>query len=135
MHEIEDNTPPNVELGHESRDISTRVVVVFAISLVVGAVLVHAAIWLVYLFLGSQADRADAARDYPLAATGAAAQPPAPRLQTQPREELKAMRAVEDERLHGYGWVNPSAGVAFIPIEEAMRLVVERGLPARAESR
>ena len=135
MHEIEDNSPPNGELGHESRDISTRVVVVFAISLVVGAVLVHAAIWLVYLFLGSQADRADAARDYPLAATGAAARPPAPRLQTQPREELKAMRAVEDERLHGYGWVNPSAGVAFIPIEEAMRLVVERGLPARAESR
>ncbi len=133
MHEIEDNTPPNVDLGHETRDISTRVVVIFAISLVVGAVLVHAAIWLVYLFLGSQADRADTARDYPMAATGAPAQPPAPRLQTQPREELKAMRAVEDQRLSGYGWVNPSAGVAFIPIELAMQLTLERGLPARAE--
>ena len=135
MHEIDDNTPPNVELGHETRDISTRVVVIFAVSLVVGAVLVHAAIWLVYLFLGSQADRADAAREFPMAATGAPAQPPAPRLQTQPREELKAMRAAEDQRLTGYGWVNPSAGVVFIPIAQAMRQTVERGLPVRSESR
>ncbi len=132
MHEIEDNTPPNVELGHETRDISTRVVVAFAVSLVVGAVLVHVAVWLVYLFLGGQADRAYAAREYPLAPVGAPAQPPAPRLQTQPREELKALRAAEEQKLSGYGWVNPSGGVVRIPIDQAMKETLERGLPARA---
>jgi hypothetical protein len=134
MHEIEDNTPPDVKLGHEMRDISTRVVVIFGISLVVGAALVFVAIWLVYLFLGAQADRVYATREYPLAPVGAPAQPPAPRLQTQPREELKALRAAEDQRLSGYGWVNPSAGVAYIPIERAMQLTLEQGLPVRGDA-
>jgi hypothetical protein len=134
MHEIEDNTPPDVALGHETRDFSTRVVVIFGISLVVGAVLVFVAIWLVYLFLGAQADRVYATREYPLAPVGARPQPPAPRLQAKPREELQALRAAEDRRLSGYGWVNPSAGVAYIPIERAMQLTLERGLPARADA-
>lgn len=134
MHDIDDDTPPDVALGHETRDVSTRVVVVFAISLVVGAVLVHVAIWLVYLYFGAQADRAYAVRQFPLAAVGAPPQPPAPRLQTQPREELKAMRAAEAQRLNGYGWVNPAAGVAHIPIDRAMQLTLQQGLPARPDA-
>jgi hypothetical protein len=133
MHEIEDNTPPNVALGHETRDFSTRVVVNFGIALVVGAVLVHGAIWLVYLYFGGLADRAYP-REYPLAHVGAPVQPPAPRLQTQPREELKAMRAAEDARLSTYGWVSPSGGIVHIPIEQAMQLTLEQGLPARADA-
>lgn len=135
MHEVEDKTPPDVALGHEARDISTRVVLSFGVSLVVGAVIVHVAIWLVYLFLGAQADRADATRQYPLAPVGAPAQPAAPRLQTRPREELKAMRAAEDQRLSGYGWVNAGAGIAHIPIDRAIQLTLEHGLPARADTR
>jgi hypothetical protein len=133
MHETEDDTPPNVELGHETRDFSTRVVVNFAVALVVGAAVVHVAIWLAYLYFGKLADRAYP-REYPMAHVGAPAQPPAPRLQTRPREELKALRAAEDARLSGYGWVNPSAGVAYIPIERAMQLTLEQGLPARADA-
>jgi hypothetical protein len=33
--------------------------------------------------------------------------------------------------LNGYGWVDRDAGVVHIPIDEAMRLMVERGVPAR----
>lgn len=134
MHEVEDNTPPDVALGHETRDVSTRVVVAFAVSLVVGAILVHVAIWLVYLYFGGQANRVYAAREYPLAEVGAPRQPPAPRLQTQPREELKRMRDTENKRLQGYAWVNPSAGLVSIPIEQAMKLTLEQGLPARADA-
>jgi hypothetical protein len=134
MHEIQDNTPPNVELGHETRDVSTRVVVIFGVSLVVGAVAVYVGIWLVYLFLGSQADRVYAAREYPLAEVGAPRQPPAPRLQTRPREELTDLRADEDRRLSGYGWVNPSAGTVYIPIDQAMKQTLEQGLPTRADA-
>jgi hypothetical protein len=132
MHEIDDNTPPDVALGHEARDISTRIVVIFAVSLVAGAVVVFAAIALLYFLLGAQADRVYAEREYPLAPVGAPAQPPAPRLQARPREELQALRAAEDRQLTTYGWVNPSAGIARIPIERAMQLTIEQGLPARA---
>jgi hypothetical protein len=58
--------------------------------------------------------------------------PPAPRLQAQPGVDLAAYRAREQQRLHSYRWVDRSTGVVSIPIERAMELVVQRGLPARA---
>jgi hypothetical protein len=131
MHEIEDTTPPNVELGHEVRDISTRVVLNFAVALVVGAVVVYVAIWLVFVYFGRVADRAYP-REYPLAQVGAPAQPPAPRLQTQPREDLKQLRAEEAQVLSTYGWVDANGGIVHIPIGQAMRMTLEQGLPARA---
>jgi hypothetical protein len=42
---------------------------------------------------------------------------------------MKALRAAEDEVLTSYGWVSKEAGIARIPIEHAMQLVLERGLP------
>ena len=33
--------------------------------------------------------------------------------------------------LNGYSWVDRNAGVVRIPIDEAMKLTVQRGLPAR----
>ena len=48
---------------------------------------------------------------------------------------MRELRAKQQALLKGYGWVNRDAGVARIPIEEAMRIVVERGLPAREEAK
>jgi hypothetical protein len=41
------------------------------------------------------------------------------------------MRADEDERLNNYGWVDEDAGIVRIPISEAMKLTLQRGLPTR----
>jgi hypothetical protein len=41
------------------------------------------------------------------------------------------MRAMEDLQLHSYRWVDIEAGIASIPIERAMELIVKRGLPVR----
>jgi hypothetical protein len=57
--------------------------------------------------------------------------PPAPRLQTAPERELRQMRDEEDELLRSYGWVDREAGRVRIPIDRAMDLLAERGLPAR----
>jgi hypothetical protein len=100
-------------------------------SLVVGAVIVYVAIGLLYSHFWSLADRAYP-REYPMAHVGTPAQPPAPRLQVQPREELEQMRAQEDAILGSYGWVDANGGVVHIPIEQAMKLTLEQGLPARA---
>jgi hypothetical protein len=61
----------------------------------------------------------------------ARALPPQPRLQPQPRLDLRQLHRREDEKLNTYGWVNQKDGVVRIPIERAMDLVAERGLPAR----
>ena len=44
---------------------------------------------------------------------------------------LQQQRDKEQKVLHGYGWVNQGAGVARMPIDEAKKLILERGLPVR----
>jgi cytochrome c oxidase cbb3-type subunit 3 len=57
--------------------------------------------------------------------------PPPPRTRVQaPLEEL---RAAEDAVLHSYGWVDRPAGIVRIPIDRAMEVPAERGLPVRAQ--
>jgi len=57
--------------------------------------------------------------------------PPQPRLQADPVAENNELRAVQEQRLSSYGWVDEKAGRAHIPIADAMDLLVQRGIPAR----
>jgi hypothetical protein len=54
---------------------------------------------------------------------------PQPRLEKNERLEIADFRLQEERNLNSYGWVDDKAGVVHIPIERAMRLIVERGLP------
>jgi hypothetical protein len=56
---------------------------------------------------------------------------PGPGLDAAPEEHLQSMLQRESEWLNSYGWVNREDGIVHIPVEEAMRLLVERGVPAR----
>ena len=42
---------------------------------------------------------------------------------------MKELREEEAARLSSYGWVDRPAGVAHIPIDRAMAILAERGLP------
>ncbi len=57
--------------------------------------------------------------------------PSEPRLESRPGQTLQELRANEQALLHSYGWVDEPTGVVRIPIERAMELLVQRGLPAR----
>jgi hypothetical protein len=54
-----------------------------------------------------------------------------PTLQSNGYVDMKKFRAEQEEWLSTYGWVNRSSGVVRLPIERAMELIVQRGLPAR----
>ena len=54
-----------------------------------------------------------------------------PVLQIDPVADLKAYEEQEAELLNSYGWVDKSAGVAHIPIERAIELTAQQGLPHR----
>jgi len=127
------STGPGTRAGYELSDISTKVTVVSAIALVVAGVVVHVLVWLLYVAFG-QAASASYSPQYPLAAAGAPPLPPAPMLQVKPREELKQLVSEEEAVLHSTTWVDRNAGIVRIPIERAMQLVVERGLPVRTGS-
>jgi hypothetical protein len=68
-----------------------------------------------------QASRADAERF------------PEPRLEVREGEQLDSDITKEEQQLNSYGWMDEKAGSVHIPIERAMQLVAQRGLPVRPE--
>jgi hypothetical protein len=54
---------------------------------------------------------------------------PAPRLQTDPAAELRALRAREMAWLEGTGWVDKTQDVMHIPIAQAMQQIALEGIP------
>jgi len=56
-------------------------------------------------------------------------EPPSPRLQADPLTDITVYRAAAETRLDSYGWSDEARGIAHIPIERAIDLVVEKGLP------
>ena len=83
------------------------------------------------LFVYFEDREAARAPEFPMAVASGPREPPFPRLQVAPRQDLQTFREQEDAILNGYTWVNREAGTVRIPIAEAMRLTVQRGLPVR----
>jgi hypothetical protein len=59
---------------------------------------------------------------------------PDPKLEEDERGQLNGIRMKEEQQLYSYGWVDQQAGTVHIPIERAMDLLVQRGLPVRAQA-
>lgn len=54
---------------------------------------------------------------------------PNPQLQPNPREDMAKFYDEEMRRLNGTGWIDKARGVVHIPISDAMRKVVQDGVP------
>lgn len=48
--------------------------------------------------------------------------------------EMTALRAAQKAKLNSYGWIDRSNGIVRIPIDRAMDLIVQRGLPNETDS-
>ena len=121
----------NPAVHHETTDVNINGILIFAGGLVVAAAVIHLLVWVVFGYFEAREARQPQV-EYPLAAEQKQRLPPEPRLQTNPRQDLRDLRTAEDDVLTTYGWVDRNAGVVRIPIDEAMRITIERGLPARA---
>ena len=76
--------------------------------------------------------RASASQSSPtVAGISAAKLPPEPRLQNNAVGDLRQIQAAEDQVLTSYGWVDRKKGVVRIPIDRAIDLLAQRGLPGR----
>ena len=116
--------------GYEKSDLSVKAIGVFGAILTLVLVLAIVSMaWMFGLFAARE-ERQDAPPS-PLATAGSG--PPQPLLQVDAPRDLKELRAAEDARLASYGWVDKQAGLARIPIDRAMALLAERGLPSPPE--
>ena len=122
-------TPPGA--AYEHTDIAPGVAYNFAIWLFVAMIVSGAIVYGTFWFLEGRSESMDtAARTYPLA-VGQSPEPPAPRLQAQPFKDIYELKGAQLGALHSYGYVDKANGVVHIPIERAMELTVQRGLPVR----
>ena len=118
----------SVEAGHETSDVSIGAIVKFGIGLAVAALAIHVAMWGLFRVLDARQSKRDRPIP-PLAAAGLRRTPPEPRLETDALSPRRRMLVQERAVLTTYGWVDRGAGVVRVPIERAMDLLVERGLP------
>lgn len=114
------------ERGHEQRDVSFRGLMLGIASLAVLLLGVGAAMELLFDAFSEREVR-DAPPPSPL---GTPASPSEPRLETEPGALLDRLRSTEDALLNNYAWLDPAAGIVRIPIDRAIDVIAERGLPA-----
>ena len=130
---MDENSQHTPGAGHEETDINVWAVGKFAVAL---ALVAAAALFLLvglfrYLLSregGPPAGRSQTAANEPAKAF------PQPQLQETELQDLKTMRAEEERVLHSYAWVDPEANVVRIPIDRAIDLLAERGLPSRPQA-
>ena len=117
-------------LGHETADADIGPLIKFAVFLALTTFVCAALCVGLYRYLDQREIREKAGR-YPLAAGLARPLPPTPRLQTYPFDDIKELRKAENKVLDHYAWVDQNAGVVQIPIERAIDVLAEKGLPYR----
>ena len=127
------STPEDSEYEHTDIEpaIAGKFGLWLAIAMLISGAIVYGTFW---LFEGRAESVNQQTQLFPLAA-GLAKDPPAPRLQAQPFKDVYQLKSAQLDKLHSYGWVDQATGVVHIPIDEAMRLVGERGgVPSSAQT-
>ncbi|MBZ5627245.1 MAG: hypothetical protein LAO06_00085 [Acidobacteriia bacterium] len=128
------------ETMYDRSDLAARGIVWFLILLAVTIVAIHLISWGLLRYFarnrGTPAPR-NAAVVPPAWPASSAGNPvlrfPAPQLQPDPVADLNKFRAAQEEQLDSYGWVDQKNGVAHIPVERAIDIVSQQGLPVRAQ--
>jgi hypothetical protein len=123
--------PPGAKYEHTDIDVSVgyKFALWLSVAMLISVGIVYGSFW----FLEGQERTASAlAQKYPLA-VGQQKAPPLPNLQTQPFKDVYELRHSENEKLTSYGWVDKEGGIARLPVDRAMEVILQRGLPTRSD--
>ena len=118
----------NPEIRYEKTDAHVRPLYQFLFW--ISAITLLTAVLALGILRGLESWRDKASVRPTMAEAPDAQQPPAPRLQLQEPKDLATFHKEEAEVLSTYGVVDRDQGIYRMPIEEAMKLALERGLPA-----
>lgn len=129
--------------GYEHQDLQTSSILYFLLTILVGTAICMGVLRGIFVYLDHRekasqpevnplitnvpADTRHIAPGYPQSAF------PNPKLEEDERGQLNGIIVNEDNELYSYGWVDENAGTVHIPIDRAMELLVERGLPVRPQ--
>jgi hypothetical protein len=133
QHSLPDLTNP--DMRHEHRDVNVWAVGKVGIALILTTIASLLLMFGVFRYLQV---RENAAQIPPasFSSLNPNALPPEPNLMFNEHEATNQQdfRADENKMLNGYGWVDQTHGIVRIPVDRAMDLLVQRGLPARPQT-
>ena len=112
---------------HERKDVDVPALFTIALLLFLCCAIVFLFVWgLMHYFKTHEAARTNGQANLPVTTVG---QFPGPRLQVKGAADLASLRAAENANLQSYGWIDRKSGIVRIPVDRAMQLLLERGLP------
>lgn len=144
------------EEAHEASDVNVRLILAFGVFLIVLAAVIHVVLYGFYKGLDKYYEsRQSPSNPMVQAASPAAGQPenpateksaetaeqatrrlvatfPEPRLQPDEYRDYEVYRKKVAEQVTSYSWVDKNAGSVKIPIDRAIEVLAERGLPVAA---
>jgi hypothetical protein len=128
--------------GYERSDIGSAGVLYFLLGLLVAGLFIFFLVDGIYSYLDKRsqaeqtpvnplvtnapADTRHVPKDYPQGTF------PNPKLEEDERGQLDGIRLKEEQTLSTYDYIDKNAGTVRIPIDRAMDLIAQRGLPVRA---
>ena len=140
--DLKPGTPPD-NAGYEHQDLKPPGILYFLLTLIVVTVLCMFGLKGLFNFLDHREkasqpavnplvtnvpeDTRHVAPGYPQSAF------PSPKLEEDERGQLNGIRLAEEKTLYSFGWIDEKAGTVHIPIERAMDLLVQRGLPVSVQ--
>ncbi|HZR29946.1 MAG TPA: hypothetical protein VFA71_14305 [Terriglobales bacterium] len=136
-HQHSSSPLENPDVLHEESDVNVRGIVGFGLGLALSIGLSALVLYGMFYYLRG-AFTPTPVRPSPLIGVREPVEPnqapemfPSPRLQTDYYGDLDIVRKQWEQQLESYGWQDKNAGIVHIPIDQAMKLTLERGLPAR----
>jgi hypothetical protein len=130
--------PEHDTVAFETRDVKARTIYVYLAVLAVAVILSYVVCVFILRATTKMAVESDTppppvrqemGKDY-------LTMPPEPRLQgvpghrTDPQSDLRQKLQEDSKANEQAGWIDQTSGIAQIPVEDAMKIIAEKGLPA-----
>lgn len=130
--------PRNTDVSFEERDVQVSTIYGYLFALALAVVVAAVICIFILRFTTNFAASSDTAPPPSRAALGPNYRdlPPEPRLQgvpghiADPQQDLRDKLKADTEANEKFEWIDQSSGVAQIPVEDAMKIIAEKGLPA-----
>lgn len=125
------------DASYDRSDLGAQGIISFLIGLAITVIFIHLIVWgfiRAYTHFEPKAMERTSAMIEPQAVPpqgDPVLRFPAPQLQPDPTADLNKYREAVEQQLNSTGWIDQNAGVVHIPVERAIDLVAERGLPVR----
>lgn len=135
----------NPGIDYERTDLSVRGIAIFLVGVAVAGIATHLLLWGMFVagkalgarWLDQEPNPMVSSQKLPPAPPLQSAGPqsvasfPEPRLQTDDVSDMNKLLVQQEQQLNPARPYRTADGAVHIPIEDAMRLIVQRGLPVR----